>query len=235
MKTWEKLIAIIGALVGLLGGGAGIWGAYTAQKTLDLRHPIDQREAMAKSFEGEISSALARKDLPTVTRLRLQHEAYEERWRTRQLVSEIVAPLEELRVTKLSPASAEELRKLLAQQSAADSLPKTPTTLGAVYLALNEYDSAASELSNVTAGAKPLMLKAAAFGGLADSTSNLTLKASYRATARDSLAKSIGASRNTQEAATVVNFAQDTPSLADLWKEVSTQKSAEKREEGSDK
>jgi hypothetical protein len=224
MKPWHKLsIAIITALVGLLGGLAGFWGAYTAQKTLDLRHPIDQHEAMAKSFGGEISSAIARKDLQAVTRLRRSYEEYEEHWRTLQVVAAIVKPLEDLRVTKLSPAAAADLSKLVAQLAATDSSPRAPTTMGAAYLALNQYDSAASELSNVT-GAKPLMLKAAAFGGLADGTSDLTLREGYRTTARDSLSRSLIASYNSDDAATVVRFAQDTPALSGLLREVAETK-----------
>jgi hypothetical protein len=222
MKPWEKWTTWAGVL---LTAGAALWADYTAHEAMKLKQPLDEHTEMVKSYQGQIDSAKSRKDLPTVTRLRVEYENYEERWRDLQRVTAIVAPLSELRVARLSAGATTTLNALVGRLSSAPTVANSaPTTMGVAYLALENYDSAAREFSDVYADPKALALKAAAFGGLANNTNDTGLKLQYETTARRSLEKSIKASYGTQDGIDVIRFARDTPSLVEFLPEALGQK-----------
>jgi hypothetical protein len=212
MKTWEKWTTWV---VGTIAVSPGIWSAYTNWQAMKLHHPFDVHAEMVKSFQGEIESAKSRKDQPTVARVSLDYERYEEQWRTLQRVSAIVEPITELKATKLSPEATIMLTGLIGQISTSPAVTKPdPTTMGAAFLALDRYDSAAREFEQTVAGPKNLALKAAAYGGLANRTDDVDLRRRYMETARSSLNKSIQTSRGRDQLA-IISFAQATPSLVE--------------------
>jgi len=222
MRTWEKLCTVGIALV---GAGSGLWGAYTADKAIELKQPLDVHAEMAKSYQGQIASAKARKDHPDVVRLQIEYETYEEQWRTLQRVSSIVEPITDLRVAKLSAEQASTLGDLVGRLSNASAVTNSdPITMGVAYLALDKYDSAAHALSQTVGGPKSLVLKAAAFGGLADSTADVDLRREYIETARTSLNRSIQTSRGTKDQRAIIEFAQQTPSLIEYLPEAMQKK-----------
>jgi hypothetical protein len=225
MKTWEKVCTFGIALV---GAGSGVWGAYTANKAIKLKQPLDVHAEMVKSYDGEIASAAARKDQPDVVRLQIEYETYEEQWRTLQRVSAIVAPITELRLAKLSSDQVSTLGGLIEQLSKAPAVTSPdPTIMGAAYLALDRYDSAARIFSPTFTDPRSLALKAAAFGGLANSTTDGNLRQAYMETARSSLNKSIQTSHGTSDQLAIIEFAQHTPSLVEYLPEAMQKKPQE--------
>lgn len=217
MKTWEKVCTVGIALV---GAGSGVWGAYTANEAIELKQPLDAHAEMVKSYQGEIASAEARKDQPDVVRLQIEYEIYEEQWRTLQRVSAIVAPITELRTVKLSSDQVSALGGLVEQLSKVPAVTNSdPTIMGAAYLALDRYDSAARAFAPTFVDPRSLVLKAAAFSGLANSTTDENLRQAYMETARSSLNKSIQTSRGTKDQLAVIEFAQHTPSLVEYLPE----------------
>jgi hypothetical protein len=222
VKTWEKWTTWAVAAV---GASAGLWGAYTGQRALNLKQPLDEHTEMVKSYQGEIASASARRDLQTVMRLRRAYEEYEERWRDLQTLTALVAPLRELKVTRLSSAATSDLSELVGKLSMTPAVSNSaPATMGAAYLALNRFDSAAYEFSNAVADPKTLVLKAAAFSGLANSTTDSALKQRYEWTARNSLETSIKAASGTPESPAIGRFVQATPGLVELLPDTMAQK-----------
>jgi hypothetical protein len=225
MKTWEKLCTVGIALVGAC---SGVWGAYTADEAMKIKQPLDVHTEVVKSYQGQIASAKARKDQPAVARLQIEYETYEEQWRTLERVSAIVEPITDLRAAKLSPEESSTLDGLLGQLSKASVVTNSdPTTMGAAYLALDKYDSAAHAFAQTVAGPKSLVLKAAAFGGLANGTANVDLRREYMETARYSLNRSIQTSRGTKDQPAIIEFAQHTPSLIEYLPEAMQKKPEE--------
>jgi hypothetical protein len=222
MKTWEKLCTVGIAVVGAC---SGLWGAYTAHEAMKLKQPLDEHTEVVKSYQGQIASAKARKDLPVVVRLQIEYETYEEQWRTLKRVSALVEPITDLRAAKLSPEESFTLGGLLGQLSKASVVTNSdPITMGAAYLALDKYDSAAHAFAQTVAGPKSLVLKAAAFGGLANSTADVDLRREYMETARHSLNRSIQISRGTKDQPAIIEFAQHTPSLIEFLPEAMQKK-----------
>jgi hypothetical protein len=221
MKTWEKRTTWIGVIVavvtGVGGAVSGLWGAYTAQEALQLKQPLDEHTEMVKSYQGQMDSAKSRKDWPTVARLRVEYENYEEKWRTVRTVASIVKPITELQTTKLSPAATSTLTTLVGLLSTSpDVAHSAPATMGAAYLALEKYDSALHEFSSAGAEPKTLALKAAAWGGLASTTSDTRLKQHYSEAALSTMKASIHSSRSAEEQDVITRFARETPGLIEV-------------------
>jgi hypothetical protein len=213
--TWVGVIVAV--VTGLTGAVSGLWGAYTAHEALQLKQPLDEHTEMVKSYLGQIDSAKSRKDWSTVTRLRIEYENYEEKWRTVKTVASIVKPITELQTATLSPAATRALTDLIAQLSTTPAVADSaPATMGAAYLALDRYDSALHEFSSAGAAPKNLALKAAAWGGLASATSDVQLKQRYSDAALSTLKESIRTSRGSDEQEAIIQFARNTPGLIEV-------------------
>lgn len=213
--TWIGVSVAV--VTGLTGAVSGLWGAYTAHEALQLKQPLDEHTEMVKSYLGQIDSAKSRKDWPTVTRLRVEYENYEEKWRTVRTVASIVKPITDLQTATLSPAATSALTDLVGQLSTTPAVAHSaPATMGAAYLALDKYDSALHEFSSADAGPKTLALKAAAWGGLASTTSDAQLKQRYSQAALSTLKESIRMSRGTDEQEVILQFARKTPGLIEV-------------------
>jgi hypothetical protein len=213
LKTFAIVITAIAAFV----------GAVTGTWALLLKQPLDEHTEMAKSYLGEISSAVARRDLKAANRVRLEYELYEENWRVLRGVAALVKPITELRANNLSPAAVQDLSKRVIELSPA-AVSIEPVTMGAAYFALNKYDIAVSTLNLAPVEPKTLVLTAAAYGGLARDTTDAALKRRYEAAAIESLEKGFDAARNTRDWSTVVEFAKDSPDLGQAYPAVMARK-----------
>ena len=197
---------------------AALVGACTGIRALYFKEPLDTHTEMAKSFEGEIASAAARRDLQKANRVRQDYEQFEENWRRSQAVAALVEPIKELRVTTLPAAEAEHLNELVS------ALPPTatsaaPETMGAAYLALNEYDSAISAFGMAPRGPKTLLLEATALSGKARDTTDASLKTKYEDAARETLAMGLREAEGTADKRDVYQFAANSPDLKLLYSE----------------
>lgn len=186
MNKAEKIITMIVAVV---GGGAGLWGAYTSHDASKFVQPFDEREQMVKSFSTQIESAEIRKDIPEVNRVRLLLEKYEEGWRSARKIAKLVEPLESLKTAKLSNSESHNIRELLNSWSKSeDRVSISPKTLGAAYYAVGDYRQAIEQLSLVSASnndPSANALKAVSFAGLASSELDKEVATGYQISALD--------------------------------------------------
>lgn len=167
MNRIEKIVTMLVAVVGAISGLRGAYSAYQAAK---LRHPLEEHEQVARSFHGQILSAEKRDDSKEVIRIRLDYERFEESWRRARRIALIVAPVEALAGTKLGTMQTEEPKSLITVSPDELNYGITDRTLGAAYLAIGDYKSAARRLTVAWTGRddpKALALRSAAFGELA--------------------------------------------------------------------
>jgi hypothetical protein len=151
-----------------------------------------------------------------VTRVRLEYEQYEEDWRKLQNVALLVRPIKDLAADQLSPAGLQDLNKQVFDLSPMAASVQ-PVTMGAAYFALSRYDSAVAALNLAPAEPKTLVLKAAAYGGLARDTTDSALKGRYEEAARDNLHRGLAAAEGTQDYSTVVQFARGSRDLSFVY------------------
>ncbi len=217
MNKAEKIVTMV---VAIGGGLAGLWGAYTAYDASKFKQPFDEHEQIVKSFTSQISSAEKRKDDKEVIRISLLYEKYEEKWRAARQVVKIIEPFENLATYSLSPNESKSLRQLLATVSSGESdLPIPTKTLGAAYLALGDYRRAVAQLNVVSSNndSNTYALKAAAYGGLANSTNDPKAKWTYQEAAVDSFALAHKASSNKDK--NLYGFVTANPNLKKLLEE----------------
>lgn len=184
MNKTEKIVTMIVALV---GGAAGIWGAYTAHDSSKFKQPFDEREQIISSFNSQIASADKRKALQEVERVSLLLEQYEEGWRAARQLTKLVAPVESLSRINLDAQQSQSIRALLSTLSNSPAeVNISAKTLGAAYLATGNYADAIEQLNHVPIGGDNSnldALKAAAYSGLASNTLDVKAQASYEANA----------------------------------------------------
>lgn len=186
MNKAEKIVTMIVASV---GGGAGLWGAYTSYDASKFTQPFDEREQIVKSFTTQIGSAEKRKDIAEVNRVRLLLEKYEESWRSARKLAKLVEPLESLKTTKLSERESHDIRELLDSWSKSeDRVSISPKTLGAAYYVAGNYQQAINQLSLVSANTNDPsvnVLKAVSFAELASSEFDQEVATAHQASAFD--------------------------------------------------
>ncbi len=214
MKKTEKYLTMALALIGAI---AGLGGAYTAYDASKFKQPFDEHDQISKSYMAQISSAERRNDRKEVIRVRLLYEMYEEKWRAATRIAQIVSPLESLASVQLSTDQRLNLKELLRKVSEGPNQPTVSSkTLGAAYLAIHDFDSAATQLTLATSrrvDSNTLALKAAAFSGLAVGTSNPDAKSAYERTAAESYVAALKAAPRSGD---VSGFAAGNPDLKRL-------------------
>ena len=181
-KTVTMLVAVVGAI-------AGLWGAYAAHQATRLRHPLEEHEQMARSFHGQILSAEKRNDAKEVIRIRLDYERFEEGWRRARRIALMVAPVEALAGTKISANQTEALASLVKTLPDELNYGVSDRTLGAAYLAIGDYETAARHLTAASTGRddpKALALRSAAFGELANAAQKESERSQYAELAAES-------------------------------------------------
>ena len=93
IKVLKVVSKVVIVAFPLLGGLAGLWGAYTGYDASKFKQPFDEHDQLAKSYVAEITSAEKRNDINEVTRVRLLYEAFEEKSRAAKQIVQIVAPI----------------------------------------------------------------------------------------------------------------------------------------------
>jgi uncharacterized protein HemY len=217
MNKAEKVVTMLAAFIGCV---AGLWGAYTAYDASKFKQPFDEHDQLSKSYVAQITSAEKRNDINEVTRVRLLYEAFEEKWRAARQIVQIVAPIENLAAVQLSAKQSTTLRELMVKATEGPTpAVMSSTTLGAAYLALNDFEDAATQLSVATSKKKDpnaFALKAAAYSGLASSTTDPNVKQKYEAAAVASFSAALKASPKSTE---LTDFALANPSLKAILEE----------------
>jgi FtsZ-interacting cell division protein ZipA len=208
-----KILIVVLKVVIVLGGLSGLWSTYTTHDALKFKQPFEEHDQLAKSYVAQITSAEKRNDIKEVTRVRRDYEAFEEKWRAGRQIAKIVAPIESLAEVQLSAEETAALRELMAKGAEGPTAPViSATTLGAAYLALNDFEDSAKQLNIATSKKKDpnaLALKAAAYGGLA-SHATTDLKQKYEAAAVESFNAALKVSPKPTE---LTDFALAIPSL----------------------
>lgn len=209
-----KIVKFITETLPIVGGIAGLWGAYTAWDASKFRQPFDEHDQVAKSYRAQITSAENRKDAPEANRVRLLYEKFEERWRAARQIAQLVAPIESLAVTRLTVEQSENLKSLVAKASEGSSQPSLPPkTLGAAYFAIKDFEGAVAQLnaaSNKNVDPKTLALKASAYSELASTVSDARAKSNFETAAVESYSEALKATKDTAE---ISGFAVASPSL----------------------
>ena len=223
IKVLKVVSKVVIVAFPLLGGLAGLWGAYTAHDALKFKQPFEEHEQLAKSYVGQIDSAEKRKDIKEATRIRLLYESFEERWRAGRQITKIVAPIENLTAGQLSPEETAALRELMAKAGSGGFTPSptvmSSTTLGAAYLALNDFEDSAEQLNVATSKRKDpnaFVLKAAAYSGLASKATAPDLKRKYEDATVTSFKEALKVSRKSTDFS---DFVEAVPSLKMILKE----------------
>ena len=208
---------MLAAVIGCVGG---LLGAYTAYDASKFKQPFDEHDQLAKSYVAQIISAEKRNDINEVTRVRLLYEAFEEKWRAARQIVRIVAPIESLAAVQLSAKQSTTLRELMVKAAEGPNpAALSSKTLGAAYLALNDFEAAATQLTVTTSKKNDpdaFALKAAAYSGLASHTTDPNMKQKYEAAAAVSFSAALKASPKSTE---LTGFAEANPSLKAILEE----------------
>ena len=211
MNKAEKFVTMLAAFIGCV---AGLWGAYTGYDASKFKQPFDEHDQLAKSYVAEITSAEKRNDINEVTRVRLLYEAFEEKSRAAKQIVQIVAPIESLAAVQLSAKQGTTLRELMVKTAEGPTRAVlSSTTLGAAYLALNDYGDAATQLSVATSkknDPNAFALKATAYSGLASRTTDPNVKQKHEAAAVESFTAALKASPKSTK---LTDFALANPGL----------------------
>jgi len=220
MKILIVVSKVVIVAVALLGGLTGLWSACTTRDALKFKQPFEEHDQLAKSYMAQITSAEKRNDLNEVTRVRRDYEAFEEKWRTGRQIAKIVAPIESLATAQLSAEETAALRELMVKGAGGLSPAViSSTTMGAAYLALNDFQDSAEQLNVATSKKKDpnaFALKAAAYSGLASHTTDPDLKQKYEIAAVASFNEALKASPKSTE---LTDFALAVPSLKAILEE----------------
>jgi hypothetical protein len=140
MNRIEKY-ATIGLAV--IGGIAGLWGAYTAHDAMKFQQPLDEHSKIVLSFHNQIASAEKHREESDIIRVRLEYEKYEENWRNGRRLSALVSPIESLAAHRVSDDERNEITQLLNSMGSAQASSLLDNrTLGAAYFAVGRYDEA---------------------------------------------------------------------------------------------
>jgi hypothetical protein len=214
MKKTEKWMTIIGVVAGAVGAMTGIWGAYTAYDASRFKQPFDEHAEISKSFVSQIDSAEKRSDEKEATRVRIQYELYEEKWRAAREIAQIVRPVENLASVRFNEEELLKLKGLVEKVAHGPSQPAlSPETLGAAYFAMGDFKNAAAQFNHLGQDSgKPntSALKAAAFSELALEQHDPVIKDRYEEIAKKSYLEAV---ENSSEPEVLSDFATDNPKL----------------------
>lgn len=218
MNKAEKIITMIVAMV---GGAAGLWGAYTAHDASKFTQPFDEREQIVKSFANQIDRAEKRNDTDEVTRVSLLLEKYEENWRSSRLLSRLVEPIEELATAQLGESENQDITNLIASwQGSPSNVVIPPKTLGAAYFAIGDYPQAIKQLNLVTGHSdawRTGTIKAAAYAQLASEAENQEAASALKASSVSSFLSAQAATA--YDPVRISGFVASSPELKKLLKE----------------
>jgi FtsZ-interacting cell division protein ZipA len=222
MKILIVVSKVVIVAVALLGGLTGLWSACTTHDALKFKQPFEEHDQLAKSYMGQITSAEKRNDLNEVTRVRRNYEAFEENWRAGRQIVQIVAPIESLASVQLSAKQITTLKELMAKaEEDPNPAPLSSKTLGAAYLALDDFQASAAQLTVTTSKKNDpdaFALKAAAYSGLASRTTDPDMKQKYEAAAAVSFSAALEASPTKFTSTKLRDFAQANPRLEAILK-----------------
>lgn len=202
MQKFIRVLEIVGIFIAVIGGFGGFWAAYTSHSIFMFKQPFTKREGIVESYTNSISLAEKSNNKELAKKLRKECIEYEEDFRKKIKITAIVKPIEDLEPIRLKPEEKEQLKALVrtVENSPSHKLPNK--TMGAAYLAIEEYGNAAVQFDVTSKGWKEpetMVLKAAAYSGLAEQTDNLIDKNKYESIVLDSIKEAYFASSNKEK------------------------------------
>lgn len=175
----------------VIGGMAGLWGAYTAHDASKFQQPLDEHAKIVLSFQNQISSAEKHRGETEIIRVRLEYEEYEESWRNGRRLSALVSPIESLAAHRVTDLERNEISQLLESIGGANApLLLDNRTLGAAYFAVGSYELASEHflVSSAERSDQPsAILRVASLNRLSQEQQDPNLKRSLAGDADEAL------------------------------------------------